>query len=92
MGPRAGLDRCGKSRPTGIRSRTVQPVAIRYTDYATRLTKDMATHYFNPLNTDLSECYVVGETQKTNCVVKIQSFFFVIELVDRFCYNPTTPV
>jgi len=32
VGPRAGLDRCGKSRPTGIRSRTVQPVASRYTD------------------------------------------------------------
>ena len=28
----------GKSRPTGIRSRTVQPVVSRYTDWATRPT------------------------------------------------------
>ena len=31
VGPRAGLDG-GKSRPTGILSRTVQPVVSRYTD------------------------------------------------------------
>ena len=33
MDPRAGLDRCGKSRPPpGFDPRTVQPVASRYTD------------------------------------------------------------
>ena len=33
VGPRAGLDRCGKSRPPpGFDPRTVQPVAGRYTD------------------------------------------------------------
>jgi hypothetical protein len=31
---RAGLGGCRKSRPTGIRSRTVQPVGSRYTDCA----------------------------------------------------------
>jgi hypothetical protein len=37
VGPRAGLERCGKSRPqSGFDLRTVQPVASRYTDYATR--------------------------------------------------------
>ena len=37
MGPRAGLDKCGKSRPPrGFDPRTVQPVASRYTDYTTR--------------------------------------------------------
>ena len=37
MGLRAGLDRCGKSRPPpGFDPRTVQPVGSRYTDYATR--------------------------------------------------------
>ena len=37
VGPRAGLDRCGKSRPQpGIDPRTVQPVTSRYTDYAIR--------------------------------------------------------
>ena len=38
MGPRAGLDRWGKSRPPpGFDPRTVQAIASRYTDYATRL-------------------------------------------------------
>ena len=33
VGPRAGLDRCGKSRsPPGFDRRTVQPVASRYID------------------------------------------------------------
>ena len=37
MGPRAGLDRWGKScRPPGFDPRTVRPVASRDTDYATR--------------------------------------------------------
>ena len=37
MGLRAGLDRCGKSRPPpGFDPRTVQPVASHYTDYVTR--------------------------------------------------------
>ena len=35
VGPRAGLDGCGKSRPPlGFYPRTVQPVASRYTDWA----------------------------------------------------------
>ena len=35
VGPRAGLDRCGKSRlPPGFDLRTVQSVASRYTDCA----------------------------------------------------------
>jgi hypothetical protein len=39
VGPRAGLDRCGKSRsPPGFDPRTVQLVASRYTGYATRPT------------------------------------------------------
>ena len=36
VGPRAGLDRCGKSHPPpGFDPRTVQPVVSRYTDSAT---------------------------------------------------------
>jgi len=39
VGPRAGLDMCGKSRPpTGFDPRTAQPVASRYTDGATGST------------------------------------------------------
>jgi hypothetical protein len=42
VGPRAGLDRCGKSRPPpGFDRRTVQPVASRYTDYANLPTDDL---------------------------------------------------
>ena len=41
VGPRAGLDRCGKSRPPpGFDAQTVQSVASRYTDYASRSTKE----------------------------------------------------
>ena len=44
VSPRAGLDRCGKSRPQpGFNPRTVQPVASRYTDYATRPTQAHCT-------------------------------------------------
>ena len=54
VGPRAGLDRCGKSRPPpGFDPRTVQPVASRYTDYPNRptriseeLPKSQGTHIF----------------------------------------------
>ena len=40
VGPRVGLDRCGNSSPPppGFNPRTVQPVASRYADYATRPT------------------------------------------------------
>jgi len=42
VGPRAGVDRCGKiSPPPGLDSRTVQLLASRYTDYATRPISDM---------------------------------------------------
>jgi hypothetical protein len=33
VGPGAGLDRCGKSRPPGFDPRTFQSVANRSTDY-----------------------------------------------------------
>ena len=40
MGPRAGLDTCGKSHPPpGFDPRTVQTVASRYADYANRPTQ-----------------------------------------------------
>jgi hypothetical protein len=40
VGPRADLDRCGKScRPPGFDPETVQPVASRYTDHVTRPTE-----------------------------------------------------
>ena len=41
VGPRAGLDRCGKLPPLGFDPRTVQPVASRYTDYAIPVPKSL---------------------------------------------------
>jgi len=43
VGPRAGLDGRKFSPPTGIRSRTFQPVVSRYTDWATWPTTEMST-------------------------------------------------
>ena len=48
--PRAGLDRRGKSHaPPGFDPRTVQPVANRYTDQATRPTLQNLISYILPL-------------------------------------------
>ena len=52
VGPSAGLDGCGKSRPPpGFDPRTVQPVASRYTDWAirahTKLICDFIQFYVN---------------------------------------------
>jgi hypothetical protein len=38
VGPRASLDRSGKSPPPGFDPQTAQPVTSRYTDYTTRPT------------------------------------------------------
>ena len=34
VGPRAGVDWCGKSPPPGFELRTIQSIASRYTDWA----------------------------------------------------------
>ena len=49
VGPRAGLDGCGKSRPTMIRSRTVQSEGSRYTDYSIRAHKYYTILYYTIL-------------------------------------------
>ena len=63
MGPRAGLGGCGKSRPPqGFDPPTVQPVASRYTDYATRPTSDdLAGHYIGPVLTYPGPRYPTSE-------------------------------
>ena len=60
VGPRAGLDGCGKSLPPlGLDPRTVQPVASRYTDWATRPTlRPNSDHMYNQQCTDMSFCVV----------------------------------
>ena len=50
VGPRAGLDSCVKSRPpTGFDPRTVQHIASRCTDYATRPTNLRMSEAISPL-------------------------------------------
>jgi hypothetical protein len=44
VGPKAVLERCGKSLPSpGFDPRTVQPVGSRYTDYATRPPRNIGS-------------------------------------------------
>ena len=48
VGTRVGLDRCGKSRPPpGFVPRTVQPVASRYTDWASRPMSSHIGHEYS---------------------------------------------
>ena len=48
MGPTAGLDGCGKSRPPpGFDPRTVQSVASRYTDWAIPAAHDIFNLCYN---------------------------------------------
>jgi len=78
VGSRAGLHRCGKSRlPPGFDPRTVQPVASRYTDFATRLTKFLVvlfkccirhcplefTQHNTLLNSLLRQCDILNNLQ-----------------------------
>jgi len=47
VGPRAGLDMYGKSRPPpGFDSRTVQPVASHYTDWVWAINRNEYREYF----------------------------------------------
>ena len=48
--PRAGLDRCGKSRSTGIRSLDRPAHSHSLTDYATRPTKYMLALGLEPMS------------------------------------------
>ena len=55
MGPRVGMDKCGKSRPPpGFDPRTLQPVASRYTCYAT-----LALAFLSDCSKLFSENYIL---------------------------------
>ena len=51
MGPRAGLDRCGKSRPTGIRSpdRPARSQSLYRLRYSAHIVIGMFAKYEKPL-------------------------------------------
>ena len=73
VGPRAGLDRCGKSRPPpGFDPRTVQPVASRYTDYATRPTPSVkfSLNSLQVLHNKLCSERQFSENRLSECHVK----------------------
>ena len=67
VGPRADLDRCGKSRPPpGFDPRTVQPVASRYTDWATRptLCKVVVRNTILQVDFHWRFCYLLARAEK----------------------------
>ena len=68
VGPRAGVDRRGKiSPPPEFDPRTIQPVATRYTDYATRptLSTGLALQ-LTPLSEDLSFLRELNSSEHLN--------------------------
>ena len=75
VGPRAGLDACGKSRPVGFHPRTVQPVVGRYTDYAIPAPKCVV----------LSR-YIPRETQKHQLKLDSGTQVRILMLRDTICF------
>jgi hypothetical protein len=72
VGPRAGLDGCGKiSLSPGFDPRTVQPVAIRYTDYA------IPMHVIYRLDVSFSNCIMLDVTSRfrynISCYLEVSS-------------------
>jgi hypothetical protein len=63
VGPRASLDRCGKSRPPpGFDPYTAQPVASRHTDGATRPTYK----HISKIKLKVARCWVYVQIDKKN--------------------------
>ena len=82
MGPRAGLDKCGKSRLTpGFDPRTVQPVASRYTDYATRPTDRGEMGVIYDLACYFVRAFLIFLTLKTTYL--LAHFFLLIKNARR---------
>ena len=80
VSPRAGLDRCGKSRPPpGFDPRTVQPVASRYTDCATLPTVYNVLH----INCRLQTVKSIINTN-SSVYLKLFSVIFI-----NSCLQPT---
>jgi hypothetical protein len=69
VGPRAGLDRCGKSRfPPGFNPQTVQLVASPYTDYASDLLQG-CTNYTKKIR-----AYQHGDTKYVEVFALLRSY------------------
>jgi len=79
VGPRAGLDGCGKSRPPpGFDPQTVQPVASRYSDWAIpALQKQSTFPKLRNIPTALSvfrvqgKCYFILHTPWSSVLEKL---------------------
>ena len=79
--------------PTGIRSRTVQPVDSRYTDWATRPTTKICTWWKFQTETSLFSSYiitVISSYYNQHPSVQILNSCSPFALVDPTCDN-TTP-
>jgi hypothetical protein len=67
VGPRAGLDRCGKYRPPpGFDPRTVQPVTSRYTEWVTRTTGNCIVSGNEKYNNTRTPWMALGYTCREN--------------------------
>ena len=78
LDPRAGLDRCGKSRlPSGFDTRTVQPVASRYTDWATRPSCMVRTLRFRILN-KLDVCILLWTSSWNYSILRFPVLVFLL--------------
>jgi hypothetical protein len=76
VGPRAGLDRCGEFHlPPGFDPRTVQPVASRHTDYATRPTETTKLIRKDLVLDDVkNKCFVADLRIAPRCKLDSRSF------------------
>ena len=72
VGPRAGLDGGGKSRlPTGFDTRTVQPVASRYTDWAIPARRECG--WGLNISASMNIVCIVVNTQSRKYYIKIKT-------------------
>ena len=65
-GPQGRPGRVENLVPTGIRSRTFQPVVSRYTDWATRPTDFILDYFTNVRNVNDNTIITITTTTKTN--------------------------
>ena len=81
-GPKSRSGRAENLVPTGIRSRTVQPVISHYTDWATRPTIFLKHFYYSYLMIALCgrNTLYVWKNKTINCVV-LDGFYIILFII-----------